>query len=161
MSDLQRLAWNAVHRAVANGTLVKPSACSSCKTEETPENIDAHHHNGYEGDAALQVTWLCKSCHGLEHGGAWLITDDQRRQAVQTRMERYTPEERSAMSLSRGTAEERSAWVRKGVIKANANRTPEERSALARKAAMTGTPEERRARAMKAVEARRANRAQQ
>lgn len=158
MSVDKEKARRILRQAVADGKILKPDTCSACGDVCSREDLDAHHHNGYEGDAALQVTWLCKSCHGLEHGGAWLITDDQRRQAVKTRMERYTHEERSAMSLSRGTAEERSAWVRKGAQKVNASRTPEERSALARKAALTGTPEERRARAMKGVEARRAKR---
>lgn len=148
--EQKKAARYAVRFAVYKGQLHKPDTCEGCEQTFALGDIDAHHHLGYDEANWFDVQWLCKRCHGRTHGGALMITDDQRRAGVATRMERYTPEERSAMSLSRGTPEERSAWVRKGVMIANANRTPEERTALARKAAMSGTSEERRERARRA-----------
>jgi hypothetical protein len=149
-------ARRAVQAAVKRGDLVKPDTCSDCGEVHPSEMIDAHHHNGYALEHILDVEWLCKRCHGLKHGGALLITDDQRRTGVSTRLERYGPDERRETYLHSTDPEERRACGKRVMERLNAARTPEERSTLARKAAMTGTPEERRARAMLGVAARRA-----
>ena len=46
------------------GRLTRPDACSECLRPVKPE---AHHPRGYDGDAALDVEWLCKTCHGTRH----------------------------------------------------------------------------------------------
>lgn len=59
----KRRAHLAVRRAVVSGRLAKPSECERCP--RTGVRLDAHHHNGYEN--ALDVIWLCGSCHRLAH----------------------------------------------------------------------------------------------
>lgn len=55
-------AHSAVRRARRKGTLT-PQPCSKCGRP----NALAHHADGYEGENALKVTWLCPACHGEEH----------------------------------------------------------------------------------------------
>lgn len=50
-------AKGAVARAIKRGDLVR-QPCELCAATE---NIDAHHHLGY--DHPLDVQWLCRSCH--------------------------------------------------------------------------------------------------
>ena len=53
----------AVGRAVKRGLLTKPERCQLCLGANG--RIEAHHWNGYE--AALDVIWLCRSCHSEAH----------------------------------------------------------------------------------------------
>ena len=53
----KRDAWVAVSNAVANGYLVRPSACSICGCPCTP---DAHHE---DYSKPLDVVWMCHQCH--------------------------------------------------------------------------------------------------
>ena len=46
------------------GRLVNPGACEICQSSEG--NIVAHHHDYAR---PLDVTWLCKPCHGKVHAG--------------------------------------------------------------------------------------------
>ena len=63
---IQRVAWNAVAKAIKEGNLVRPKICSACG-KKPPESatrwalIHAHHHKGY--DHPLDVVWVCASCH--------------------------------------------------------------------------------------------------
>ena len=43
------------------GNMTRPNKCSNCLKECKPEA----HHTNYE--RALDVQWLCRSCHGFEH----------------------------------------------------------------------------------------------
>lgn len=48
-------------RAVATGRLVRPEACEHCGGGGP---IEAHHE---DYSKPLDVQWLCRSCHGMEH----------------------------------------------------------------------------------------------
>jgi hypothetical protein len=58
-------ARNAVARATRDGKLDRPNQCSGCGAACKPE---AHHHNGYDDEHALDVVWLCRPCHRGAHG---------------------------------------------------------------------------------------------
>jgi hypothetical protein len=62
-NKVQVRAHNKVRKAIVAGRLVKPVDCSRCGRGDL--RIEAHHHKGYE--FPLDVTWLCKSCHRMEH----------------------------------------------------------------------------------------------
>ncbi|TCC01322.1 HNH endonuclease signature motif containing protein [Kribbella soli] len=63
-------AWKDLfmRRALREGLLVRPDACEICgkSTGENGKRLDAHHPNGY-GAHALDVRWLCQSCHSRIH----------------------------------------------------------------------------------------------
>ena len=50
--------------AMQSGRLVRPDHCSECLTRG---HVDAHHPNYGK---PLDVTWLCKKCHGKKHRSA-------------------------------------------------------------------------------------------
>jgi hypothetical protein len=54
---LQERAHDQVRRAIKGGKLQRPSICSRCSTECTPEG----HHADYS--KPLDVEWVCKACH--------------------------------------------------------------------------------------------------
>ena len=54
-------ARGAVKRALARRILVRPSACERCGTEG---RVQAHHADYRR---PLEVTWICRTCHGQEH----------------------------------------------------------------------------------------------
>lgn len=55
------LAQRRLHRALARGALVRPSACDRCHRRG-----DVHgHHPDY--DKPLEVDWLCPKCHRAVH----------------------------------------------------------------------------------------------
>ena len=56
-------ARRAVAWARTHGLLV-PLGCTTCGAVGA---IHGHHHNGYEPEHWLDVTWLCPACHGEEH----------------------------------------------------------------------------------------------
>lgn len=59
-------AQNVLNRAVANGTIVKPSICVRCKKSFNPTQLQAHH---LDYTKPLEVDWYCQSCHGfVGHG---------------------------------------------------------------------------------------------
>jgi hypothetical protein len=56
------MARLAVARALKSRALVKHAcACGSRK-------VEAHHHRGYSKERELDVVWLCRRCHNVEHG---------------------------------------------------------------------------------------------
>lgn len=50
-------ARDKVHKALKNGTMVKPSNCEACLSQL---NLQAHHEDYKD---PLRVIWLCRSCH--------------------------------------------------------------------------------------------------
>lgn len=54
-------AHSAVHHALRTGALIRPNACGRCQAPCTPHA----HHADYS--KKLEVTWLCRQCHILEH----------------------------------------------------------------------------------------------
>lgn len=58
-------AHAAVRRAIRRGDLVK-QPCMTCGNQQS----FAHHANGYEGAAQLDVRWLCMPHHMEAHGRA-------------------------------------------------------------------------------------------
>jgi hypothetical protein len=59
------IARRLVNGAVRRGEITRPDICQRCGNRG--KRIVAHHHRGYEGDAALDVRWLCDPCHSIEH----------------------------------------------------------------------------------------------
>ena len=57
-------AVRRVGAAVKAGLLVKPNECEHCGSCAP---VQAHHHNGYDPDHALDVIWLCHPCHTAQH----------------------------------------------------------------------------------------------
>lgn len=57
-------ARDAVHRAVADGTLAKPSLCEGCGGAFESRDIHGHHSDYLK---PLDVEWLCRSCHNERH----------------------------------------------------------------------------------------------
>ena len=58
----RKYARYAVHRALKSGRLTKSKVCELCKRDSF--DIEAHH---VDYGKFLDVTWLCKICHGLAH----------------------------------------------------------------------------------------------
>ena len=58
---IERRARDAVKIAMSKGDIIRPNACSMCGESCKP---DAHHH---DYSRQLDVTWLCRSCHRMEH----------------------------------------------------------------------------------------------
>jgi ribosomal protein S27AE len=56
-------AYNAVYYAVKTGKLIRPERCPRCDREC---KVEAHHA---DYSKPLDVTWLCKWCHEMEHHG--------------------------------------------------------------------------------------------
>lgn len=66
--EVRQLAYRLVREALGDGRLVRPERCDNCGgAPKTHPGIIAHHPRGYEGDAALDVEWLCPVCHGRTH----------------------------------------------------------------------------------------------
>ena len=59
-----RKAHGKVQTAINNGTLKRPNICSRCNRKTT--NIISHHES-YDEDKWLDVTWLCVRCHYERH----------------------------------------------------------------------------------------------
>lgn len=53
-------AREAVRRAVKDGVLLKPKACSKCSDEPEVRKLHGHHE---DYTRPLDVIWLCVSCH--------------------------------------------------------------------------------------------------
>lgn len=61
VSRPKNAARERVRRAVLSGQLVKqPCPCGEVQ-------VQAHHPNGYDGAAALDVVWLCSRHHAEAH----------------------------------------------------------------------------------------------
>jgi hypothetical protein len=61
----QELAPAIVAKALREGRLVRPAACSKCGT--TRRMIQGHHP---DYDKPLEVVWLCTRCHHLVHANS-------------------------------------------------------------------------------------------
>jgi len=55
-------AWSKIWYHILSGKLIRPEKCEKCMKHCKPQ---AHHWNGYEN--ALDVKWLCRPCHIIEH----------------------------------------------------------------------------------------------
>jgi hypothetical protein len=56
-------SWQKLHFAVKNGEIYRPENCSNCG-----KKCFVHgHHPSYEAQRALDVVWLCPSCHKAAH----------------------------------------------------------------------------------------------
>ena len=54
-------AKSILNNAVRDGVIERPGACTSCGSDQM---IEAHHA---DYDLPLDVLWLCRPCHNLEH----------------------------------------------------------------------------------------------
>ena len=57
-------ARTVVQKALQSGALTR-GPCAACGAQ----SVEAHHPNGYEGPAALDVTFLCRAHHADAHRG--------------------------------------------------------------------------------------------
>ena len=60
-----------VNQAIAAGQLIRPNTCELCGKApviKSNRQIMAHHWRGYEGDAILDVLWVCASCNSRLQG---------------------------------------------------------------------------------------------
>lgn len=69
-------ARKMVKNAVKRGELIKPECCQSCQKPTPRELLDGHHEDYAK---PLDVTWLCRECHGLEAMAAPARRAEQRR----------------------------------------------------------------------------------
>lgn len=68
MTDLKRIAYREVRKAIKSGLLVPATECNRCGTKEYPcsdgrRRIQAHHH---DHSKPLDVEWICPLCHRRE-----------------------------------------------------------------------------------------------
>jgi len=56
------LIRNRINYALKRGWITK-TWCVMCRDPK----VEAHHHNGYDLEHALDVVWLCKVHHEAEH----------------------------------------------------------------------------------------------
>lgn len=61
-NPLKAWARGTVNNAIRYGKIIRPDQCSRCG--ETGGMIDAHHH---DYNKPLEIEWLCRRCHGVEH----------------------------------------------------------------------------------------------
>lgn len=54
-------AHQKVGYAVKCGKIIKPKNCQNCGNET--KRIEGHHWHGYDDQHALDVQWLCHTCH--------------------------------------------------------------------------------------------------
>lgn len=72
-SPMRFKAQAAVRGAVRRG-LIKKEPCAICASNQ---DIEAHHHKGYEPENWLEIQWLCRVCHNKTHGKlGGLITEE-------------------------------------------------------------------------------------
>lgn len=75
-------ARKAVKDAVRRGILLKPSRCQACGEIFASDHLDGHHENYSK---PLEVVWLCRECHGLEHMSVSALRAELRRLRLATR----------------------------------------------------------------------------
>jgi hypothetical protein len=56
-------AQSIAHRAEKTGVIVQPANCQRCGCPGNGK-LDKHHH---DYNLPLDVKWVCKTCHGIEH----------------------------------------------------------------------------------------------
>ncbi len=118
-----------LREAVRLGEIQKPGNCERCGKHATGRALHGHHHNGYDEAHALDVVWLCGSCHNREHTSVIATA------AIRSR---FTAEEIRVMNSKAG---------RKGGQKVGrtymTRLSPEKRSDLARRAALASVVKRR------------------
>src|SRR6185437_13408904 len=55
------LAQNLLNRAIRFGRIVRPTLCEKCRADGKTEG----NHTDYT--KPLEVAWLCRKCHSVEH----------------------------------------------------------------------------------------------
>lgn len=66
--------------------VVKPECCEQCGRRR---RLEAHHWRGYAKEHWLDVQWLCRSCHKLEHNNPYApILEEWCRQVLERRAAR-------------------------------------------------------------------------
>lgn len=167
--DDQGRAARLLTNAITSGELTPAAACEICGHEpaEGENRLDGHHHNGYDEEHALDVQWLCRSCHSRIHTGqkwaqstnAKLTTEDRSRAS---RLAHETMRARGThRSGSGGTKHLQRYWAehpeqlreagRRGAAARWAKMTPDQRAEWGRKLSLAGntakygdrSPEER------------------
>ena len=63
LAEAKKICHGLVSKAVKRGTLKRPATCTHCGNP-SPETIQGHHPDYRK---PLEVIWLCKKCHRLEH----------------------------------------------------------------------------------------------
>lgn len=96
---LQCKATTLVNKAIAAGQLIRPDTCEICgeAPKRTPRQIQnphwtrpgivGHHWRGYEGDAILDLMWICVSCNSKLSGPCFhngSISKEESRELVLT-----------------------------------------------------------------------------
>ena len=122
-----------LYRALNRGVVIRPEACERCgKTaEENGEALCGHHHNGYDEVHALDVVWLCRSCHMKIHNDSeWGRRNGRRSMAKLTSEQRSAKARAAALSQS---PEQLGEDGRRGVAAYMARTTPAERSERSRR----------------------------
>jgi hypothetical protein len=71
-----------VHNLIRRGLIQVPDVCSACGQPGEPDSrgargLHAHHAHGYSGEAATDVTWLCRPCHAAADRDLQTIHPDQ------------------------------------------------------------------------------------
>jgi len=62
---IRNRAMQMLQRAVRDGWLVRPDACSKCGGPPTGKTKIEGHHDDY--NEPLKVRWLCRRCHFAHH----------------------------------------------------------------------------------------------
>jgi hypothetical protein len=62
----KKSARDKLRHAVKYGIIDKAKRCLYCGSRD---NIQGHHHEGYEKENHLNVIWVCSKCHGKLHSG--------------------------------------------------------------------------------------------
>jgi hypothetical protein len=73
-------ATRLYRRALRKGELMRPDTCSRCGKAAVGNELHGHHHNGYDDEHALDVVWLCRSCHRRMHTVTpypWVVIKEQ------------------------------------------------------------------------------------
>lgn len=63
-NPLRQKARDAVKYAISKGELIR----EDCRLCASSNDVQAHHHFGYEKENWLNVIWLCRTCHNKVHG---------------------------------------------------------------------------------------------
>jgi len=150
----QRRASEAYRRALKSGQLLPAKACELCN--KVCRTV-GHHWRGYEDAHALDVQWLCISCHnrvhsarlgGLAGGPAYVakVSIEKRREIAR---------KAGLASMALLASEQRSELARKGGVAAMARNNPVEMGSRGGLRAMAQlTPEQRSERGRQAARAR-------
>lgn len=61
---LQKQALKMLTLAIYHGDLIPSDCCEKCGVSATARQLDGHHE---DYSKPLEVIWLCRNCHKLEH----------------------------------------------------------------------------------------------